>query len=101
MPTSFTLTLGRKAPDFCLAGTDGAVYTLKSFENALVLVIFFTCNHCPYVIGSDDVTRKTAEKFIAKGAQFVGINSNSEETVPDDSFLHMVERKAMHKFPWV
>lgn len=96
----FTLPLGASAPDFCLAGTDGKVYTLKSFENAPVLVLFFTCNHCPYVIGSDEVTRKTALKFKDKGVRFVGINSNSPETYPEDSFDCMVERMKKHNFPW-
>ena len=97
----FTLQLGQKAPDFCLAATDGHVYRLQSFVKAEVLVLFFTCNHCPYVTGSDEVTRKTAEQFISKGVQFVGINSNSKETVPDDSFEKMVERQEKHHFPWV
>src|SRR5262245_16205812 len=97
----FTLALGAKAPDFCLAGTDGKVYTLKSFSNASVLVIFFTCNHCPYVIASDEITRKTVEKFIPHGAQFVGINSNSPNTVAEDSFDKMIERHKAHKFPWL
>lgn len=98
---AFTLPLGAKAPNFCLAGTDGKVYTLNSFDSADTLVIFFTCNHCPYVIGSDEVTGQTALKFQPHGVQFVGINANSKETVPDDSFAKMVERQEKHHFPWV
>jgi len=98
---SFTLALGEKAPDFLLSATDGKKYSLKDFEKAKALVIFFTCNHCPYVIGSDEVTRKTAEKFLSKGAVFVGINSNSVKTVPQDSFEEMVKRMEEHKFPWI
>jgi len=45
-------------------------------------VIFFTCNHCPYVIGSDELTRATARKIQQKGVGFAGINSNSENTYP-------------------
>jgi peroxiredoxin len=64
------------------------------------LVIFFTCNHCPYVTGSDEVTRKTAERFAGKGVRFVGINSNSINTYAEDSFEHMVARMKQHQFPW-
>lgn len=96
----FTLPLGAKAVDFCLAGTDGKVYTLNSFSKAPALVIFFTCNHCPYVTGSDEVTRNTALKFINQEVQFIGINSNSEKTYAEDSFNHMVERMKRHTFPW-
>ncbi len=97
----FTLSLHAKAPDFCLAGTDGKVYTLQSFKNFSYLVIFFTCNHCPYVIGSDEVTRKTALQFADKGVQFIAINSNSQNTISEDSFRHMVERMHTHDFPWI
>ena len=98
---TFTLEIGQKAPDFSLPATDGRVYSLADFDDADVLVIFFTCNHCPYVIGSDEVTRTTAEKFIPKGVKFVGINSNSPNTYEEDSFNHMVERMDEYKFPWL
>jgi peroxiredoxin len=98
---AFTLELGAKAPDFTLPATDGGAYSLNDFRNAPVLVIFFTCNHCPFVLGSDEVTRQTAEKFAPQGVQFVGINSNSVETKPLDSFDHMVERMQEQQFPWV
>ncbi|HUK81033.1 MAG TPA: thioredoxin family protein [Verrucomicrobiae bacterium] len=98
---AFTLKLGEGAPDFKLPATDGQVYRLADFNGAKVLVIFFTCNHCPYVIGSDEVTRKTALKFIPQGVKFVGINSNSKHTYAEDSFDHMIERMKTHKFPWL
>ena len=97
---SFTLPLGAKAPDFNLPATDGKTYGLKDFADADVLVVFFTCNHCPYVIGSDEVTRQTAERFAPKGVRFVGINANSRQTHANDDFPHMVERMAQHRFPW-
>lgn len=98
---AFTLQLGDKAPDFSLPATDGKTYSLSDFSDADTLVIFFTCNHCPYVIGSDEVTRQTAEKFRDKGVRFVAINSNSETTKPEDSFENMVKRMEEHRFPWV
>lgn len=97
----FTLPLGAKAIDFSLPATDGTTYTLQSFKDAKMLVIFFTCNHCPYVIGSDDVTKQTARQFQKKGVRFVAINSNSKNTYPEDSFENMVKRMQHHKFPWV
>lgn len=97
----FTLPLGAKAKPFSLPATDGRTYSLDDFKDSRYLVIFFTCNHCPYVIGSDEVTRETAEKFASNGVKFVAINSNSEETHPEDSFDKMVERMLKHNFPWV
>lgn len=97
----FTLPLGSKPPSFNLKGTDSKTYTLDDFKEARLIVIFFTCNHCPYVIGSDEVTRTTAEKYLNYGVRFVGINSNSKETVPGDSFDEMVKRMEEKRFPWV
>jgi peroxiredoxin len=96
----FTLPLGSKAIDFSLEGTDRKFYSLKDFAKAKTLVIFFTCNHCPYVIGSDEVTRKTVERFKKDGVVFVAINSNSPNTYPEDSFDHMIVRMKEHHFPW-
>jgi len=96
----FTLQLGDQAPDFELPATDGSSYKLSDFDDAKVLVISFTCNHCPYVTGSDEVTRQTAEKFADQGVRFIGINSNSKVTHADDDFDHMVERMNEHQFPW-
>jgi len=97
---SYTLQPGRKAIDFRLPATDGREYSLADFDNHPYLVVFFTCNHCPYVIGSDEVTRSTAEKFRDAGVAFVGINSNSEHTYEEDSFPNMVKRMEEHNFPW-
>ena len=77
---AFTISLGSEAPDFSLRATDGNAYSLKDFADVKVLVIFFTCNHCPYVTGSDEVTRQTVENFGPKGVKFIGINSNSPNT---------------------
>ncbi|MBN2512479.1 MAG: thioredoxin family protein [Sedimentisphaerales bacterium] len=98
---AFTVQLGHFAPDFKLPATDGKIYTLVDFKNADCLVIFFTCNHCPYVKGSDEVTRQTAVKFLPYGVQFVAINSNSPNTYAEDSFAEMIKRMDQHRFPWL
>jgi peroxiredoxin len=98
---SFTLQSGQKAIDFKLPSTEGREYGLSDFNEYKYLVVFFTCNHCPYVIGSDEVTRATAEKYLPKSVKFIGINSNSEHTYAEDSFPNMVARMKKHKFPWV
>ena len=98
---AFTLQIGDMAPDFNVQATDGKTYTLADFAEAKILVIFFTCNHCPFVTGSDELTRKTVEKFNKRGVVFIGINSNSEKTHENDSFPHMVARMKEQKFPWV
>ena len=98
---AFTLPLGSAAPAFTLPGTDGRTWHLADFASDTALVVFFTCNHCPYVVGSDETTRELALKVKPKGVRFVGINSNSSNTHPTDDFPHMVERMREHAFPWV
>lgn len=97
---SFTLPLGASAPDFCLPATDGKCYSLADFADAAVLVVFFTCNHCPYVLGSNEITRQTADKFKDKGVTFVGINSNWIIVHAEDSFKQMIAVMAEQHFPW-
>lgn len=97
---SFTLKIGQSAPDFHLKATDGKIYNLESFSDSDFLVVFFTCNHCPYVTGSDEVTRKTADKFSSMGVRFAAINSNSPNTYREDDFEHMIARMEEYKFPW-
>ena len=97
---SFTLQLGQKAPEFNLISTSNENISLSSF-NSKFLVVFFTCNHCPYVTGSDEVTRQTANKFKDKDVSFIAINSNSANTYQEDSFENMVLRMEEYNFPWV
>lgn len=98
---AYTLQPGEKAPDFNLPATNGKTYKLSDFDSSKYLVVFFTCNHCPYVTGSDKITRQSVEKFASEDVKFVGINSNSENTYEEDSFENMVKRMNDYKFPWL
>ena len=98
---AYTIAIGDQAPDFDLIGTDVDYYSLDSFKDFDNLIIFFTCNHCPYVTGSDEVTRMTVEKFNNKQFKFIAINSNSKNTYEEDSFDNMVKRMDEFKFPWL
>lgn len=97
----FTLQIGDCAPDFMVPATDGKTYSLSDFKEAKLLVVFFTCNHCPFVTESDEVTRATVNRFKDRSVDFIGINANSENTYPTDSFNHMIARMNEHHFPWI
>ncbi len=97
---SYTILPGDRAPRFeKLLATDGNYYNHEDFVEKPFKVIFFTCNHCPYVTGSDELTRRVAEEF-SKDAHFIGINSNSKNTYEEDSFKNMVSRMEEFNFPW-
>jgi peroxiredoxin len=98
---AFTIAIGDQAPHFNLPSTDGSTYSLPDFDDYRFLVVFFTCNHCPYVLGSDEITRETAMKYQPMGVKFVGINSNSDKTYPEDSFDNMITRMEEYRFPWI
>jgi len=98
---AYTLKIGSRAPNFNLKATDGKYYHLNDFSDAEILVVLFTCNHCPYVLGSDELTRKTADKFMPSGVRFVAINSNSPNTYEEDSYENMVIRMRENNFPWI
>lgn len=96
----FTLELGKTAPDFSLPGTDGKTHRLADFAASPVLVICFTCNHCPYVVGNEAREKAFAGKYQPKGVAYVAINSNDVNAYANDDFPHMVERAKALGFTW-
>ena len=84
---SFTLSIGQPAPDFDLPGVDGKRHALRSFAGCRALVVVFSCNHCPYVIGSEDRMVKFALEYAPHGVAFVAINSNETDNHPADSWM--------------
>lgn len=88
---AFTLQLGETAPDFNLPGVDGKNHALRDYDTRL-LVVAFTCNHCPYVIQSEERIKQFHADYEGKGVTLVCINSNSTNTYAEDSFEHMVQR---------
>jgi thiol-disulfide isomerase/thioredoxin len=76
-----TLLIGSKAPNFSLPAVDGKTYTLESFKDARVLVIIFTCNHCPTAQGYEQRIIQVVKDYSAKGVQVVAINPNHPESL--------------------
>ena len=89
---AFTLALGAAAPEFDLPGVDGTRASLASFADVKLLIVVFSCNHCPYVIGSEDRMNALYAEYAPKGVAIVAINSNESDRHPTDSFEHMVQR---------
>jgi peroxiredoxin len=76
-----TLAIGSKAPDFKLPGIDGKTYTLSSFKNAQLLVIIFTCNHCPTAQAYEDRIIQLTKDYNAKNVAVVAIMPNDPRSV--------------------
>ena len=93
---------GTKAPDFkALPATDGKKYGLSDFASNKVLVVVFSCNHCPYVQAYEDRMMELQKEFKSQGVQFIAINSNDDTNYPDDSFENMVKRAKERNFNFV
>jgi len=96
----FTLQIGQPAPAFALPGTDGKTHRLEDFASSPFLVVSFTCNHCPYVIGNEAREKAFVEKYRPRGVAYVAINSNETAHHPTDSFADMQKRAAALGFTW-
>ena len=94
---------GDAAPDFSLPGVDGKTYHLRSFAEKPVLVVLFSCNHCPYVQAYEDRLIEIQRDYGDRGVQLVAINSNDDVDYPEDSFENMVKRARLkgYNFPYL
>lgn len=86
------LKIGSKAPNFNLPGVDNKFYSLDSFYNKKILIVIFSCNHCPYVQAYENRIISIQSEFAEKGVQIVAINSNEDKNYPEDSFEEMIKR---------
>ena len=96
-----TLRIGDLLPLFRnLPGVDGKDYSTGDFKND-ILVIVFSCNHCPYVQAYEDRMIAFQRAYGSKRVQLVAINSNDQENYPDDSFGKMIERAGKRSFNFI
>lgn len=96
---STVLSIGDPLPSFSLPATDGMTVDSGMIKDP-VLVVIFTCNHCPYAQAYEDRIIALANDFDQEGAQFVLINSNDAENYPDDSFEQMKVRSEEKGYPF-
>ena len=88
------MPLGTSAPPFSLLNVDGETRDLAAFADAELLVVVFTCNHCPYAVASEDRMIELQRDYADRGVQLVAINPNDDVNYPDDSFEKMKVRAA-------
>lgn len=75
------LPIGSDAPAFSLPATDGKTYSLKDFSASRVLVIIFTCNHCPTAQAYEDRIKQLYADYADKGVAVVAISPNDPEAI--------------------
>ena len=95
------LTPGSSVPPFGpLPGVDAKSYSLTDFSTANVLVVVFSCNHCPYVQAYEERMIALQLKYGPRGVQLVAINANDTANYPEDNFAGMVKRAKLKGFPF-
>lgn len=94
------LNIGDPAPPFNLPNIDGKKYSLDDFKDKKLLVIIFTCNHCPTAKAYEDRIIKIQNDYADKGVQIVAINPNDDKAYPEDSFEQMKIRAREKGFPF-
>jgi thiol-disulfide isomerase/thioredoxin len=102
-----TLALGSAAPAFSLPGIDGKIHKLGDYASAKVLVLVFTCNHCPTAQLYETRIKKLADDYRGKGVVLVAIQPNNPAAIRldelgytdvSDSFEEMKTRAAYRHF---
>lgn len=102
-----TLAPGAAAPAFDLPGVDGRNWKLEDFTSAKVLVVVFTCNHCPTAQYYEERLRQFADDYRDKGVALVAIMPNDPRSVRldelgwtdlGDSFEEMKTRARDRRF---
>jgi len=76
-----TLAIGSQAPAFSLPGIDGKTHTLDEYKAAQVLVIVFTCDHCPTAQLYESRLKKLVGDYKGKSVAFVMIQPNDPDAV--------------------
>ncbi len=103
------LEIGMAAPDFALPGVDGKTHRLSDFADAKVLVVVFTCNHCPTAQAYEERLIKLSTDFATRGVAVVAISPNDPKAVRldelgytdvSDSLDDMKLRARDRKFPF-
>lgn len=75
------LAIGTPAPDFNLPGVDGKNHTLASFKDAKLLLVIFTCNHCPTAQAYEQRIIDLHKDYQDKGVALVAISPNDDAAV--------------------
>jgi glutathione peroxidase-family protein len=88
-------------PGFRLPGIDDRVYDPAEFKEKGILIIIFSCNHCPYVQAYEERIKDIQARYGSRGVQIIAINPNDERQYPEDSFEEMKRRAAKQQFNFI
>lgn len=92
---------GSLMPSFKLPGCDGNSYDQNYFKGAKASLVVFTCNHCPYVKGSDAELIRIHIENSENGLKTLVISANDSVKYPEDGFEQMKIKAKTLPFPYL
>jgi peroxiredoxin len=92
--------IGDKVEDFRLLNVDGNYVSMADYPDANGFVIIFSCNHCPFVVATEDRMIDLHNKFAPQGFPVIAINPNDTIAQPQDSYSLMKVRAREKGFPF-
>lgn len=78
------LAIGSAAPDFDLPGIDGSNHKLADYASSPILVVVFTCNHCPIAQMYERRIAQLATDYADRGVSVVAIQPNDPKAITLD-----------------
>ena len=78
------LAVGSPAPDFSLPGADGRIHRLADFAASPVLLVVFTCNHCPIAQMYEQRIQQLETDYRNRGVAVVAIQPNDPKAIRID-----------------
>jgi peroxiredoxin len=85
-------TIHSKVDDFKLKNVNGKMVSLADFKDAKGFIVIFSCNHCPFVVATEERIMALDKTFKPKGYPVIAINPNDPKVQPEDSYNAMQKR---------
>src|SRR5580658_1943442 len=78
------LPIGSSAPDFSLPGVDGKIHSLADYASSPILVVVFTCNHCPIAQMYEQRIQQLESDYRGRGVSVLAIQPNDPKAIRID-----------------
>ena len=101
MPIQSDHTDIARAPAISLPDLGGVTRSLAKLTDGAISVVFFTCNHCPYVLWIEQEVGRLARELSA--VSWIAICSNDTQAYPEDDVDGLLEQRvrAQWNFPYL
>jgi thiol-disulfide isomerase/thioredoxin len=82
------LKIGSPAPSFTLPGIDGKMHSMRDYESSKVLVVIFSCDHCPVAQMYEQRIEQLVNDYRGRGVAVVVIMGNDPKAERIDELAY-------------